>query len=57
MLPARLRSAVANEDVRLSVLDTPLEMVLVMVSLRESGGRIGPGAEALGNMDGAEGTR
>lgn len=44
------RSAVANDNVHLSMLDTLSEMVLVTVSLRESGGRIRPVAEALGNI-------
>ena len=39
MLPARFLSAVAKEDVRRKVLLTPLEIVLVIVSLRVKGGR------------------
>ena len=39
MFPARLFRAFANEDVRRSVLLTPLDIVLVMVSLLVKGGR------------------
>ena len=40
MVPARLLSAFAKDEVRLKVLVTPVEIVLVIVSLRLRLGRI-----------------
>lgn len=42
-MPPRLLSALANEEVRLMVLETPEEMVLVIVSARFILGRGGVG--------------